>query len=214
MADNHRVLEASKRIVEDFRRGRKLGRVWGDPPFVRLWATRALAKLPSEMVLPLARLWRSSFRWYIRRSGRDLIRKHATPEDVPWVRKQLSRVMTDGRIYDICTYAETITKFPEMGPFRALRRLYAHFPYSYGRCFIVDAIMATDPKFSAEISYECLWDCEPSVRNIACRNARLDDPSSVERLREIAADPFEDDDVRAAASTALEATEGEATLTK
>lgn len=57
----------------------------------RTIATRALSAMPSDLVLPLARDWRSSRRSTLRHAGREILLSHANDDDIPWIRSQLRR---------------------------------------------------------------------------------------------------------------------------
>lgn len=79
-----------------------------------------------------------------------------------------------------------------------LRHIYRETASSHlrGRC--ARALAATDPSFPTGFAVECLWDCEEATREIAARHAETGDARVVERLRRLAADPAEEDDVQTA----------------
>jgi HEAT repeat protein len=64
----------------------------------------------------------------------------------------------------------------------------------------VDALSVADPTSGSVLAFECLFDCEPVSRGAAVRTVDLDDPAARDRLRQLAEDPLEEDDVRAAAA--------------
>ena len=198
-----RVYEPARRIVEEGRFN------WRDsqhhPIMLRAAAADALAVLAAGLVLPLAREWRSSHRWKFRRSGIDILERHATQEDIPWIIRQLRRPVTHGRAYAFCDYMQMLARFPEHGPFPVVRRIFREFPYSFGRKFIADALAKTDPEFPSDRAYECLWDCEDSVRIIGCQSVDMALSNARNRLEELARDEFEDEDVRGAARSRLDA---------
>ncbi|MFF7531191.1 HEAT repeat domain-containing protein [Streptomyces bobili] len=79
-----------------------------------------------------------------------------------------------------------------------LRHIYRETASSHlrGRC--ARALAATDPSFATGFAVECLWDCEETTREIAARHAETGDARVVERLRRLAADPAEEDEVQTA----------------
>ncbi|MEV5490990.1 HEAT repeat domain-containing protein [Streptomyces bobili] len=79
-----------------------------------------------------------------------------------------------------------------------LRHVYRETASSHlrGRC--ARALAATDPSFATGFAVECLWDCEETTREIAARHAETGDARVVERLRRLAADPAEEDEVQTA----------------
>ncbi len=196
-----RVFEPAKAVIERFR--------WGgwqrrrQSPQLRIAAAKALVQLPPDVVLPLARRWRSSPAWKFRRTAIDILERHATAEDIPWIQKQLGRRITDHRVYFLCNYAQLLAKFPEHGPFPALRRIFREFPYSYGRRFLAEAMAATDPLFGGDLAVECLWDCEASVRLPGARSVDARLANATGRLEFLANDGLEDPDVREAAQARL-----------
>ncbi|MEZ7004073.1 HEAT repeat domain-containing protein [Streptomyces sp. AD55] len=79
-----------------------------------------------------------------------------------------------------------------------LRHVYRETASSHLRGRAARALAATDPSFATGFAVECLWDCEESTREIAARYAETGDSRVVERLRRLAADPAEEDDVQTA----------------
>ncbi|MCS0604458.1 HEAT repeat domain-containing protein [Streptomyces sp. LP11] len=79
-----------------------------------------------------------------------------------------------------------------------LRHVYRETASSHLRGRAARALAATDPSFATGFAVECLWDCEESTRELAARHAETGDTRVVERLRRLAADPAEEDDVQTA----------------
>ncbi|MET9256119.1 HEAT repeat domain-containing protein [Streptomyces sp. NPDC003717] len=79
-----------------------------------------------------------------------------------------------------------------------LRHLYRETSCSRLRGQAAGALAATDPSFAAGFAVECLWDCEESTRELAARYAETGDKRVVDRLRRLAADPAEEDEVQTA----------------
>ncbi|MFE0812493.1 HEAT repeat domain-containing protein, partial [Streptomyces sp. NPDC058848] len=79
-----------------------------------------------------------------------------------------------------------------------LRHIYRETASSHLRGRAARALAATDPSFAAGFAIECLWDCEETTRELAARHAETGDNRVVERLRRLAADPAEEDEVQTA----------------
>ncbi|WP_445399612.1 HEAT repeat domain-containing protein [Streptomyces sp. LE64] len=79
-----------------------------------------------------------------------------------------------------------------------LRHVYRETASSHLRGRAARALAATDGSFPAGFAVECLWDCEETTREIAARHAETGDARVVERLRRLAADPAEEDEVQTA----------------
>ncbi|MFF3644959.1 HEAT repeat domain-containing protein [Streptomyces sp. NPDC002564] len=77
-----------------------------------------------------------------------------------------------------------------------LRHVYRETASSHLRGRAARALAATDPSFAAGFAVECLWDCEESTREVAARHAETGDARVVNRLRRLASDPAEEDDVQ------------------
>lgn len=196
-----RVFGPAKRIIEQHRFS--WTRKKRDPLRLRMSASHALESLSSEIVLPLAREWRSSRVAKFRHVALRILDQHATEEDLPWLREQLARPVTDYRVGPFYTYAEIITRIPDAGTFPALRRIFREFPYSYGRRFIARAMAATDTDFPARLAYDCLWDCEETVRYVGIQSVELSLPGARERIEALAGDQCEDEEIRTAARARL-----------
>lgn len=79
-----------------------------------------------------------------------------------------------------------------------LRHIYRETASSHLRGRAARALAATDPSFAAGFAVECLWDCEESTREVAARHAETGDARVAERLRRLATDPAEEDEVQTA----------------
>ncbi|MCB5165240.1 HEAT repeat domain-containing protein [Streptomyces bambusae] len=79
-----------------------------------------------------------------------------------------------------------------------LRHVYRETSSSHLRGRTARALAATDPSFAAGFAVECLWDCEETTREVAARHAATGDVRVVDRLRRLAADPAEEEDVQSA----------------
>ncbi|MFG3499071.1 HEAT repeat domain-containing protein [Streptomyces sp. NPDC047928] len=79
-----------------------------------------------------------------------------------------------------------------------LRHIYRETAASQLRGRTARALAATDPSFATGFAVECLWDCEETTREIAALHAETGDARVAERLRRLAADPAEEDEVQTA----------------
>ncbi|MEU2433533.1 HEAT repeat domain-containing protein [Streptomyces sp. NPDC007861] len=79
-----------------------------------------------------------------------------------------------------------------------LRHIYRETTSSQLRGRTARALAATDPSFATGFAVECLWDCEETTREVAALHAETGDARVAERLRRLAADPAEEDEVQTA----------------
>ncbi|WP_329458842.1 HEAT repeat domain-containing protein [Streptomyces sp. NBC_01497] len=79
-----------------------------------------------------------------------------------------------------------------------LRHVYRETASSQLRGRAARALAATDPSYATGFAFECLWDCEETTREIAALHAEMGDVRVAERLRRLAADPVEEDEVQSA----------------
>ncbi|WP_149179042.1 HEAT repeat domain-containing protein [Streptomyces sp. TRM49041] len=79
-----------------------------------------------------------------------------------------------------------------------LRHIYREAASSELRGRTARALAATDPTFRTGFAVECLWDCEETTREVAALHAETGDVRVAERLRRLAADPAEEDEVQTA----------------
>ncbi|GHB78789.1 hypothetical protein GCM10010347_56510 [Streptomyces cirratus] len=79
-----------------------------------------------------------------------------------------------------------------------LRHIYRETSSSHLRGRAARALASTDASFAAGFAVECLWDCEETTREVAARHAETADARVAPRLRRLAADPAEEEDVQSA----------------
>lgn len=84
-----------------------------------------------------------------------------------------------------------------------LRHVYRETTSSRLRGRAAGALAATDPSFATGFAVECLWDCEETTREVAARHAETGDVRVADRLRRLAADPAEEDEVQSAVRSRL-----------
>jgi hypothetical protein len=167
---------------------------------------RALGALPYEVSRPTVTRWLDDDDVSRRRAAAAAMGQHSVAADVTLARDALSRELDaglHGEQYLVCSYADALARHPALGPFPELTRAYQEMPYSYGRRFAVDAIVATDPSFPEVCAVDCLWDAEPSIRARAAHAADLAAPGTTSRLSELTADRAQVPAVRAAARARL-----------
>ncbi|MFJ9645426.1 HEAT repeat domain-containing protein [Streptomyces sp. NPDC101206] len=79
-----------------------------------------------------------------------------------------------------------------------LRHVYRETASSHLRGRAARALAGTDPTFASGFAVECLWDCEETTREVAARHAETADVRVAPRLRRLASDPAEEEDVQSA----------------
>ncbi|RDG30555.1 HEAT repeat domain-containing protein [Streptomyces corynorhini] len=79
-----------------------------------------------------------------------------------------------------------------------LRHIYRETASSQLRGRAARALAATDPSYPTGFAVECLWDCEETTREVAALHAETGDVRVADRLRRLAADPAEEDEVQTA----------------
>ncbi|WP_436788145.1 HEAT repeat domain-containing protein [Yinghuangia sp. YIM S10712] len=88
----------------------------------------------------------------------------------------------------------------------SVRGVYHDTPCAGLRSRAVDALARIEPGFTATTAVDCLWDCEAETRLRAVDWADVTVDGVADRLRVLARDPAETDDVREAARRRLAAT--------
>lgn len=181
------ALDAAERVLVADGRGR-----------TRPAAIRYVERLPGAVVLPLARQWLGygDARGIV---ARGVLAEHAQPPDLDLLRTALAKA--DG-YYEVSDLVRALGRIPQGGPYSEFETIYRESAYSYTRAAVVEAMAATDPEFPEVHAFECLWDCEGTSRLVAVQHARLSVEATA-RIRELADDAAEDEDVRAAARARL-----------
>lgn len=135
-----------------------------------------------------------------------MLERHATSEDIPLLVEALrtpETIREDDSRLDSTLIA--LTRFEGIGPIPELKEAFGRIGGCYERSEAADAMDATAPvHFAAEYAFECLWDCHWGARALGCETVNLSAPGALERIRELAADPHESEDVRQAARERLE----------
>jgi hypothetical protein len=170
---------------------------------VRSAMFRAFVALPLALTRETAREWlAASHDWSRRRAAGGAFAAHGAGSLHDVLVSVLARELDgDADEYLVASLAEALGRTPESGPYEVLTRAFNEMRYSFGRRrYVADAIASTDPSFSSGLAADCLWDAEPGIRALAAARVSLDDPAVAARIAALAADPFEDPEVRAAAA--------------
>lgn len=176
------------------------------PRMLRPSIKRAMASLPAKQTLPLARDWLKHNDWHFRILAEDLIKCHATLDDVPLLRHEITLALkdADNQIYRLCNLVGAFKHLPEIGRIPELESVFSEFCYSYGRARAAEALFVVDRDFFIRnYAQECLWDCEDDTRALGCDAVDPLDKVASERLQKLSADVWEDEAVRNAAAKKL-----------
>ena len=187
------VLEIAEQNTSQAERGKLQGAI-----------ALALEAMPLSQTRALAHDWLGSDDWARRRKAAGMLAAWAEDEDLAPARVALARELDrglDGDVYVVCSLAEALGRCAVHGPFEELSRAYEEIPYSYGRRYVVAALVAADPTFGGDVAVECLWDCEREVRQLAAERVDRRVRLAAQRLAELAADPAQAASVRRAAGT-------------
>ena len=139
------------------------------------------------------------------------LKKVATPmakteqhvlEDIPMLRAAIDQALheDDANCYRLCNLVEALSHLPDVGSVPELLEVFFRFRYSYGRALAAKALHVTAPDhFREKLAMECLRDCEARTRIHGEKAASLETHDATGRLRHLASDPWEDEEVRAEA---------------
>ena len=166
----------------------------------------AIIALPPALTLPFAREHLCHEDWEQRALAEELLEAYATPEDIPLLRHAIADALPDdeGNIYRLCSLVEAFSHLPDVGLIPELLEVFVRFRYSYGRASAAEAIDVTAPSiFQKRFALECLWDCEDRARFVGAATVPLENQEAMVRLRQLASDVWEYEDVRAEARKCL-----------
>lgn len=175
-------------------------------PKVRRYAFTAIEQMPGSLTLETARRWFRRKEWYLHVAAGGILENHATVEDVPLLIEALRQPETLWREdFRLPSALDALTRFAGIGPIPELEQAFCEVPHSFDRCRAAAAMAATAPvHFTAEYAFECLWDCDSDTRALGCEMVSLSMPGALERLKELAADLDELDNIRQEADERLE----------
>jgi hypothetical protein len=172
---------------------------------IRGHAFRAISQMPSSLSLAMAREWFQRSEWYYQVGGGEILVNHATLDDIPL----LVQALNDPQIircddFRLGNTLEALERFEGIGHIPEIENIFLIIPHSYHRCRAAKAMASTAPDvFQAQYAYECLWDCHWDTRIGGCYNVALSHPGALARLKEIAEDPNESEQVHQAAKLAI-----------
>jgi hypothetical protein len=166
---------------------------------------KALVAQPAECVLLCGRDWFERADWPYRNQGESILSGHATLEDVPRLTRALAESLEDpDDAYRAGNILEAFSRLPGIGPIPDIDRAFVGTCYAYTRRDAARALHVTDPQsFAQERAFECLWDSHNATRVIGIEAVDLSQPGTLECIALLAADRFEDEDVRKAAQLRL-----------
>ncbi len=175
-------------------------------PRVRARAFQAIAEMPGSRTLETARQWFRRKEHHLQIPAGDILENHATLDDVPLLIEAL-RTPETVRYEDfrLSSALDALARLDGIGPIPELEQVFRQVQHCFGRYRAAHAMAVTAPvEFASEYAFECLWDCHDDTRALGCEMVSLSSPGALERLREIAADEAEADNVRQAAQERLE----------
>jgi len=174
-------------------------------------AANALALLPPDQTLGLAREWYDSVNPNLRRAADRVMDKHAQANDIPHLRAALLPAMAradqaSGDHYRVKSILDVLARYPDRGPYPEVEAAFREVGDSWLRGRAAKALFASEPdRFGWELAYECLWDCDDEVREVGCNAVHLDMPGARERLRTIWHDGYIKEEARKRAKARLTA---------
>jgi hypothetical protein len=172
---------------------------------LRQAVSRALLALAPTATLPLARDWLNEEHFRKRDMAEKILRAHATPDDTPILRASLRTMLTNEEAEWHCFMVKAFYNLPDIGIVPELIDIFYHFRFSMGRSYAAEAIQITSPEFFAKtLAFECLWDCEEGSRELGVKFTPLDSLEALQRIRRLAEDSFESEEVRNEAKARLE----------
>lgn len=173
---------------------------------IRGHAFTAISQMPASLSLAMAREWFQRSEWYYQVGGGEILVNHATLDDIPL----LVQALNDPQIircddFRLGNTLEALERFEGIGHIPEIENIFLIIPHSYHRRRAAQAMASTAPDvFQAQYAYECLWDCHWDTRIGGCYNVALSHPGALARLKEIAEDPNESEQVRQAAKLAID----------
>jgi hypothetical protein len=173
---------------------------------VRRYAYLAVEAMPPELTLETARVWFQSGKHHLHIPAAGILEEHATLDDVPMLIEALYTPETIRcEDFRLSGTLEALALFDGIGPIPELETVFCKVAHCYQRHRAAVAMDVTAPiHFRREYAFECLWDCHYETRVLGCETVSLTEPGTLERLKELAADEDESDDVREAAQKRIE----------
>lgn len=164
---------------------------------------RYLEELLPAHTLPLARRWFGE-PWPLSLAAEHILARHATPDDRQMLETAGAAALERSDMYRLCSIVDAVGAAGSEPSLPFLIDVYERAPHSYARRRVVSALRSCSLTGQTEdYLTESLWDCEPESRELACRAVGKANAIAAGRVAEMAADTYEDDDVREAARGVL-----------
>jgi hypothetical protein len=183
------------------------------PPVVRLAAAHAVGGLRSPAAVTRARVWAGR---------RDLLGEVAVrilagagesadgPVLIDALRARVADATCTGNpiadqagYFRLCDLVAGMGRLGLVDAVELVRGVY-HDAASAGlRACAVETLARIEPSFAVGTAVEALWDCQADTRLIAVRHVDARRPDAASRLRRLASDPAEHDEVRSVARARL-----------
>ncbi len=160
------------------------------------YLVRSAEAFPPERSLPPARRWLASSVPLLAHLARHILAAHAEPEDRERLLAIIEPALEADEMYHVCSALEGLARLPQMGRLPEVERAFEAATYAWTRRDAANAMLVHAPEhFVRTYATECLWDAEPRLRMLAARHADRTLPEVRARMAEMAADPYEDEDV-------------------
>jgi hypothetical protein len=142
-------------------------------------ARRYLRDLPPGPARAHALGWRHGDDARLAELARQMACDDAAEADVAEVLGWMEPALDAGRMLELCDVLDALERFPELGPFPGVDRIFEEAPFSYARIRAVALMRASDPGFAARYADECLWDGEERIRQLGAEAQEDDLPTEV-----------------------------------
>ncbi len=173
---------------------------------VRARAFRAIAEMPASRTLETARQWFRRKEFHLHFPAGKILEDHATLDDAPLLIEALRTPETiQCEDFRLSSALNALARFDGIGPIPEIEQVFRQVQSSFERYRAAHAMAVTAPaEFASKYAFECLWDCHWDTRALGCKTVNLSTPGALERLKDIAADTAESDNVRQPAQERLE----------
>jgi hypothetical protein len=129
-------------------------------------ARRYLRDLPPGPARAQALEWRHGDDPRLAELARQMTCDDAEEADVAEIISWMEPALDAGRMLELCDVLDALERFPELGPFPGVDRVFEEAPYSYARIRAVALMRLSDPEFAERRADECLWDGEERIRQL------------------------------------------------
>ncbi len=164
-------------------------------------AMRRVENTPPEVCLDTGREWFLSHKHTLRLMGERILEAHASFDDIAMLRETITLCSDTGDMYRLCSAIDALDNFPNIGFIPEVEHAYHEVPYSFARKQAARTMLTNTPyEFAAEYAYECLHDCEYGTKIIGMEGVNTHDSAAAQRIKELAEDPYQDEDIRNRAS--------------